>query len=185
VPTPIVLVATWQDGLFVLAGETLDPELPNQSVRALAPDGQGGALAIVDGRSLCRRAPDGVWSTIAATELDLACCVAVGSVIYIGTDDARVHASARTAHSSHCRASTWSPGVRHGMRARPSSTVNAWDRRSGSARSRQPRTARSSSPTSTSAVSLGRATAAQRGSRPSTWRATSTRFARTPTVRAS
>jgi photosystem II stability/assembly factor-like uncharacterized protein len=31
-----------------------------------------------------------VWSTIATTAFDLACCVAVGDVIYIGTDDARV-----------------------------------------------------------------------------------------------
>ena len=88
--TPIVLVATWQDGLFVVAGETLDQELRNESVRTLAPDGRGGALAIVNGHSLRRRAPDGVWSTIATTELDLACCVAVGDVIYVGSDDARV-----------------------------------------------------------------------------------------------
>ena len=88
--SPIVLVATWSDGLFVLAGETLDQELRNQSVRALAPDRRGGALAIVNGRLLHRRAPDGIWSTIAITEVDLACCVAVGDVIYVGTDDARV-----------------------------------------------------------------------------------------------
>jgi hypothetical protein len=85
-----VLVATWRDGLFVVAGETTRQELGNQSVRALTPDGHGGALAIVNEHSLRRRAPDGVWSTIAATALDLACCVAVGDVIYIGTDDARV-----------------------------------------------------------------------------------------------
>jgi len=85
-----VLVATWGDGLFVVAGETADQELGTQSVRALARDGHGGALAIVNGRSLLRRAPDGAWSTIATTELDLACCVAVGDVIYAGTDDARV-----------------------------------------------------------------------------------------------
>ena len=85
-----MLVATWQDGLFVVAGETLDQELRNESVRTLAPDGRGGALAIVNGRSLRRRTPDGVWSTIATTELDLACCVAVGDVIYVGSDDARV-----------------------------------------------------------------------------------------------
>jgi hypothetical protein len=83
------LVATWRDGLFVV-GETIDRELRNQSVGALAPDGRGGALAIVNGRSLRRRGPDGVWSTIATTELDLACCVAVGDVIYVGSDDARV-----------------------------------------------------------------------------------------------
>ena len=87
---PIVLVATWGDGLFVVSDETRDQELGAQSVRALAPDGRGGALAIVDGRSLRLRAPDGVWSIIATTEMDLACCVAVGDMIYIGTDDARL-----------------------------------------------------------------------------------------------
>jgi hypothetical protein len=90
VTTPLVLVATWRDGLFVVAGETIDQEFRNQSVSALASDGRGGALAIVDGRSLSRRAPDGTWGTIATTELDLACCVAVGNVIYVGSDDARV-----------------------------------------------------------------------------------------------
>ena len=85
-----VLVATWRDGLFVVSGGTRDQELANHSVRALAPDGHGGAIAIVDGRSLQRRAPDGVWSTIATAEFDLACCVTVGDVVYVGTDDARV-----------------------------------------------------------------------------------------------
>ena len=85
-----MLVATWGDGLFVIAGGTRHRELGEQSVRALTSDGHGGALAIVNGRSLRRRGPDGVWSTIATTELDLACCVAVGDVIYLGTDDARV-----------------------------------------------------------------------------------------------
>jgi hypothetical protein len=88
--TPAVLVATWRDGLFIVAGETPSQELGNQSVGALAPDGQGGTLAIVNGRSLRRRAPDGLWSTIATTELELACCVAVGNSIYVGTADARV-----------------------------------------------------------------------------------------------
>lgn len=88
--TPTVLVASWRDGLFVVAGETREQELGNQSVRAVTPDGRGGALAIVNGRSLRRRTPDGLWSTIATTECDLACCVPVGDVIYIGTDDARV-----------------------------------------------------------------------------------------------
>ncbi len=85
-----VLVATWGDGVFVVSGGIPDQELTNCSVKALATDGQGGALAIVDGHSLCRRAPGGAWSTIATTEMDLACCVAVGGIIYAGTDDARV-----------------------------------------------------------------------------------------------
>jgi len=85
-----VLVATWSDGLFVISGGTRDHELASHSVRALAPDGRGGALAIIDGRFLYRRAPGGVWSTIATAEFDLSCCVAVGAVVYAGTDDAHV-----------------------------------------------------------------------------------------------
>jgi hypothetical protein len=90
VTTPKVLVATWGDGLFVVSGDRRDHELGGQSVRGLAPDSKGGALAIVGGRSLCRRAPDSAWIAIANTQLDLSCCVAVGDVIYVGTDDARV-----------------------------------------------------------------------------------------------
>ena len=88
--TSPVLVATWDAGVFVVSGATPHEELARHSVRALAPDGHGGALAIVDGRSLCRRAPTGVWSTIATTEMKLACCVAVGDMTYVGTDDALV-----------------------------------------------------------------------------------------------
>jgi hypothetical protein len=65
-------------------------ELRNQSVGGLTSDGRGGALAIINGRSLRRRAPDGVWSSIATADLDLACCVVVGDAIYVGSDDARV-----------------------------------------------------------------------------------------------
>lgn len=90
VTTSAVLVATWRDGLFVVSGGTPGQEFANHSVRGLAPDGHDGALAIVDGRSLCRRAPDGVWNTIATAEFDLACCVTLRDVIYVGTDDARV-----------------------------------------------------------------------------------------------
>ena len=183
--TPMVLVATWRDGLFVLAGETLDQELRNQSVRALAPDGRGGALAIVDGRSLRRRAPDGVWSTIATTELDLACCVAVGDVIYVGTDDARVLRVGADGALEQLRGfdtvagrETWYAGsaIINGQRVGP------------------PLGIRSITATPDGAVLLanvhvggipGRPTAAQRGSRPSTSRATSTRCARTRTVQAS
>ena len=85
-----ILAATWRDGLFVLTGERCHQELAGQAVRSLAPDGHGGALAIVDGHSLCRRTSDRQWSTIATSEFQLACCVAVGEVIYVGTDDARV-----------------------------------------------------------------------------------------------
>jgi hypothetical protein len=50
----------------------------------------GGVLAIVGGNSLRRRAPSGDWTTVATSEFELSCCVAVGERIYVGTDDARV-----------------------------------------------------------------------------------------------
>jgi hypothetical protein len=56
----------------------------------LAPDGHGGALGIVSGHALRRRTPDGKWMTLATSEAPLSCCVSVGDVIYVGTDDARV-----------------------------------------------------------------------------------------------
>jgi hypothetical protein len=88
--TPSLLAATWSDGVFAFTGETRRQELAGRGVRALASDQNRGALAIVDGHSLCRRTGAGVWSTIATSQLDLACLVSVGGVIYLGTDDARV-----------------------------------------------------------------------------------------------
>ena len=101
--TSTVLVATWTDGLFVIGGDTQAPELKTQPVRGLAPDGQGGVLAIVNGRSLCRRAADGVWRTIATTEMDLACCVVAGDSVYVGTEDARVLRVGQDAHVEQLR----------------------------------------------------------------------------------
>ncbi|MGH8178704.1 MAG: hypothetical protein ACREV5_20800 [Steroidobacter sp.] len=88
--TPTVLVATWRDGLFVVTGGTSHQELADQPVSGLAPDGNGGALAIVGGRSLRRRTAAGGWRTIAMSESDLSCCTAVGDSIYVGTNDAQV-----------------------------------------------------------------------------------------------
>jgi hypothetical protein len=85
-----VLAATWSEGVFVFSGETRRQELAGRAVRALAPDQKGGALAIVDGHSLYRRTREGMWTAIATSPLDLACLVATGDVIYLGTDDARV-----------------------------------------------------------------------------------------------
>ena len=85
-----LLVATWEDGLFVLTDGVRLHELEGQSLRGLAADGRGGALAVVGGHSLRRRTVDGEWITITSSSADLACCMAVGDVIYLGTDDARV-----------------------------------------------------------------------------------------------
>ena len=37
-----------------------------------------------------RRAPGGEWATVATSEFELSCCMAVGDAIYVGTDDARM-----------------------------------------------------------------------------------------------
>jgi hypothetical protein len=85
-----VLVSTWGDGLFVVSADTHAHELAGTTVRGLSSDGHGGALAIVDAHSLQRRDSRGAWQTVATSDRDLACCVAVGDTIYVGTDDARV-----------------------------------------------------------------------------------------------
>lgn len=87
---PHALVATWDDGVFVCTGEDRHHELAGQPVSALAPDGRGGALAIVSRHALHRRTPYGEWITIATSEFHLSCCVPIGDAIYVGTDDARV-----------------------------------------------------------------------------------------------
>jgi hypothetical protein len=87
---PNVLVATWLNGVFAFTGDTFRHAFADQSVRGLARNGRGDALAIVGGHSLRRRAPDEEWETIATSELELSCCVAVGDDIYVGTDDARL-----------------------------------------------------------------------------------------------
>ena len=87
---PTILVATWGDGLFAVTGDGRTQEIANQPVRGLASDGRGGALAIVGRHSLCRRAPSGEWATVATSEFELSCCMAVRDAIYLGTDDARM-----------------------------------------------------------------------------------------------
>ena len=92
-PTSLrILVATWDNRAIQpgVTGKMVHQELANQSIRGLVADGYGGALAIVGGHSLCRRSPDGVWTEIAKSELDLSCCVPIGNVVFVGTDDARI-----------------------------------------------------------------------------------------------
>jgi hypothetical protein len=81
VTKPTILVATWGDGLFAVTGDARTQEIANQPVRGLAPDGRGGVLAIVGGHSLRRRAPSGEWATVATSEFELSCCMAVRDAI--------------------------------------------------------------------------------------------------------
>jgi len=87
---PTILVATWGEGLFAVTGEGRTQEIAKQAVRGLAADGHGGALTVVGGHSLQRRAASGEWATVATSEFELSCCLAVGDAIYVGTDDARM-----------------------------------------------------------------------------------------------
>jgi hypothetical protein len=90
VTKPTILVATWGNGLFAVTGDGRRQEIADLSIRGLAPDGRGGALAIVGGNSLRRRAPSGDWATVARSEFELSCCMAVRDVVYVGTNDARL-----------------------------------------------------------------------------------------------
>jgi hypothetical protein len=59
-------------------------------VRGLCADGAGGALAVVGGTTVRRRAADGSWSVLANSDAELSCCAVREGVVYAGTDDARV-----------------------------------------------------------------------------------------------
>ncbi len=82
-----VLVATWDDGLFVVDGTRCRHELAGEPVCGLTADGRGGALAIVGGHSLRRRSADGKWHTLAEDTSPLACVAAVDDKILVGTND--------------------------------------------------------------------------------------------------
>jgi hypothetical protein len=85
-----LLAASWSDGLFVGRGDVWHQELAGLPLRGLAPDGRGGALVIVGGRSLRRRSAEGVWSSLTTADSELSCCMTVGDAIYVGTEDARI-----------------------------------------------------------------------------------------------
>jgi hypothetical protein len=89
-PTPTILVATWDNGLFSVTGNIVHQELADQSVRSLAADGHGRVLAIVGRHSLCRRSSEGEWTELAKSEFELSCCVPIGEVVFVGTDDAHI-----------------------------------------------------------------------------------------------
>jgi photosystem II stability/assembly factor-like uncharacterized protein len=89
-PMPSMLVATWDNGLFSVTGKKVHQELADRPVRSLAADGQGRVLAIVRGHSLSRRSADGEWTEIARSDCELSCCVPIGNVVLVGTDDARI-----------------------------------------------------------------------------------------------
>jgi len=88
--SPTILWATWSDGLFAFSGDGHSHLVPNVSVRGLAADGDGGALAIVGSHSLSRYTSDGKLTALAMSAFELSCCVAIGDAVYVGTEDARM-----------------------------------------------------------------------------------------------
>ena len=100
-PTPSILVATWDNGLFSVTGKMVHQELADQSVRSLVADGRGRVLAIVGGHALCRRSFDGEWTAITKSEFELSCCVAIGNVVFVG-DDAHILRVDPDGAQQHC-----------------------------------------------------------------------------------
>jgi hypothetical protein len=87
---PTILVATWSDGLFRVAGDAVHPEMRDGPFRGLAQDGRGGVLAVAGRHALRRRSPDGAWRELARSDRLLSCCAASGDAVFVGTDDAQV-----------------------------------------------------------------------------------------------
>lgn len=88
--TPTILVATWNNGLFVVTDDGVFQEKTGQSIKCLTADSRGGVLAIVGGMSVCHRSSNGEWRTVANSTVELACCVAVQDSLFVGTEDAHV-----------------------------------------------------------------------------------------------
>jgi hypothetical protein len=89
--SPITLLgATWDQGLFAVRDGTVEQEIDAGLVVGLACERSGHALAIVEGKSIRRRSPDGRWTTLGTSRSTLACCTTQNDAVFVGTDDARV-----------------------------------------------------------------------------------------------
>jgi hypothetical protein len=84
-----IFAASWHNGLFVITDDAVRHELADQSVRGLCAEGDH-ILAIIGGRQLCRRSPEGHWETLATSDSPLSCVVATGDAVLVGSDDAQV-----------------------------------------------------------------------------------------------
>ena len=85
-----IIVSSWSDGVSVLQGGEMRRAFAGQSVCGLAPDGAGGAHALVGRGSLHAWTADGGWRELAARDAPLRCCVTLGRRLMIGTDEARI-----------------------------------------------------------------------------------------------
>jgi len=81
---PRVLVATALGcRTFTEAGEG-EAELAGRKVGALAPEAEGGCLAVVDEQEIWRRDPGPGWSKVTTTELSLQSILSVQGTLYAG-----------------------------------------------------------------------------------------------------
>ncbi|MFK8053433.1 MAG: WD40/YVTN/BNR-like repeat-containing protein [Woeseiaceae bacterium] len=85
-----IFASTWNNGLFILDDDGLVHELPNQPVRGLSHDANGGVLASVDGNGLYQRTAKGIWRLLARCDGEISVTLSLAGEIYVGTDDARV-----------------------------------------------------------------------------------------------
>ena len=79
------------EGLFALAGGEphLDASFGAREVAALAVR-DGVAWAVAGGNAIARREPDGTWTDVARSELDLACLAPTSHGVLAGTQEAHL-----------------------------------------------------------------------------------------------
>jgi hypothetical protein len=79
------------EGLFVLAGGEphLDASFGAREVAALAVR-DGVAWAVAESNAIVRREPDGTWTDVARSELDLACLAPTSHGVLAGTQEAHL-----------------------------------------------------------------------------------------------
>ena len=174
----MILAATWSDGLFVFSGDVSHHELAGQAIRAIAPAGHGGALAIVDGHSICHRTASG--------PMGHDCDQRTSSGVLYGGRRCDLRRNGRrtntarqlrrpdrraSAVSIRCRAGT--PGMPARQYRWPASRATARNSHNDGYRGMAPRF----SPTSMSAAFRSRRISEQPGSPRSILKVTSTKFA--------
>jgi hypothetical protein len=87
---PTCIVSSWEHGLAVFQGGTVKREFEGQGAWGLAPDGDGGAYAIVGPRDVWNWSPGGAWRPVATADADIACCLGFAGRLLVGTEDARI-----------------------------------------------------------------------------------------------
>ena len=82
---PLILVGTSAGcRVFTEAGEE-KVELPGRGVMALAAEGAGSCIGVVDGVEIWRRGADGVWSLVTSSRVPLQSIMSVNGVVFGGS----------------------------------------------------------------------------------------------------